>query len=584
MRRYKPLAKGIPLTRPPPRAASLLGCLVLTVPMTAALPALADTTEVNANDPVLQAWRLQNFGGPSPELVRQEDGSTRIVWNGNVTLDTYTNQIESASGSMNSAMLGGSFRKLVVQSDLRGIGADGRTTHFQLGWTASDDLAVLASNTRQINNLQVGFSGQDYLLALGDVMPNYSNLGSALGLRGMVSQIKSGDVTVYAYAGLVAQSWEALGGQVPRQQYLRDVLGGKVEYQLLPALRIYATMQSGEDRAGSLPAGVSFLPPLSIHSLSAGFQYQENSLQISGEYARGSSQAEGQARTDGNALLLDATWQLSKVVLRGGYHDLGPGFATLSGMAQAGVWETYLNADWTVAGWLTLGSDLRNSKNRTLASVFFPASTTRNDANTWRANMNFGPNLPGWGVSLKKTDGKQRDMLDQLTRNFQSNASLNYNSPSHSASVSYGSGESLNQAIPDYSSENTAWQFSLARNYSDATFTAAPEWNLSLSLSGGIQKQVMALGAATSNVNYSIGLNGQRQGWGNLQLGYSEGYATQPYGGPDMRQRGLQLEASRPLLTSATLKLYLRDNQRNIGDAVLAARESVSGVQLLTPF
>lgn len=310
----------------------------------------------------------------------------------------------------------------------------------------------------------------------------------------------------------------------------------------------------------------------------------EGGFQVSGEYARGSSQAEGQDRQSGNALLLDATWQISTWMLRAGYHDLDPGFATLSGMAQAGIWETYLNADWNAATWVTLGADLRQSKNRTLATAFSAASTTRNNADTVRANLNFGPNLPGWGVSLQKTDGRQRDSQDQLTRNIQRSASLNFNSPRVSASLGYGSGESLNQALPDYSSENTSWQFNVARTYSDGTPTAMPNWSLSLNFSGAVQKQAMALGSASNNVNYTIGLNGQRTGWGNLQVAFTEGYTSQPYGGPELRQRGLQLEASHPLTTTATVKLYLRDNQRNIGDAVLAAREEVSGVQLLTPF
>lgn len=558
--------------------------VTLAAVLVPALPVGAEPVRVDANDPVLQAWRQQNFGGPSPDLVKQEDGSTKIVWSGSVTADPYSNRVESASGSMNSALQGGAFNKVVVQSDLRGIGVNGQTTHFQLGWTASNDPAVLSQHPRQINNLQVGRSGQDYLMALGDVMPNYSSLSSALGVRGLIGQIKAGDASFHAYAGVVAPSWEALGGQIPRNQYLRDVFGGKAEYQLLPQLRIYATAQSGQDRAGSVPAGLSFAPPLSLRSISGGFQYMEGGFQVSGEYARGSSQAEGQNRNSGSALLLDATWQVGKWMLRSGYHDLDPGFATLSGMAQAGIWETYLNADWNAASWITLGADLRQSKNRTLASAFAAASTTRNNADTLRANLNFGPNLPGWGVSFQKTDGRQRDAQDQLTRNIQRNASLNFNSPRVSASLGYGSGESLNQALPDYNSENTSWQINVARTYSDASPTAMPNWSLSLNFSGAVQKQAMALGSASNNVNYTVGLNGQRNGWGNLQVAFTEGYTTQPYGGPELRQRGLQLEASHPLTTSATVKLYLRDNQRNIGDAVLAAREEVSGVQLLTPF
>lgn len=543
----------------------------------------AEPVEVNANEPVLDAWRQRNFGGASPELVRQADGSTTITWNGSVTADHYYNSSRSASGSMNTPMLNGAFNKAVVQSDLRGIGANGQTSYFQLGWTASDDRAVLSQHPRQINNFQLGRNGQDYLMALGDVMPNFSSLGSSLGLRGLIGQTKLGDVTVYGYAGIVAQSWESLGGTTPRNQFLRDVFGGKLEYQLLPSLRVYATLQSGTDRAGSLPAGTSYAAPLSIRSASGGFQYAEGAFQLNGEYAHGGSQALDQERNSGDALILDATWRLGKWSLRGGYHDIDPGFATLSGMVQAGISETYLNADWTAASWLSLGSDLRVSRNRTLATALTPSATTLNESNALRANINFGPHLPGWAVALQKSDSRQRDPLDQQTRNIQSSASLNYASPKITASLGYGSGQSRNRAMPDYNSENTSWQLNLGRTYSDATPTSAPNWSLNLNFSGAIQKQAMAVGSSTGSYNYTLSVNGQRNGWGNLQLSFTEGYSTQPYGGPELKQRGLQLEAAHPL-TSATAKLYLRDNQRNIGDAVLAARETASGVQLLAPF
>jgi hypothetical protein len=94
----------------------------------------------------------------------------------------------------------------------------------------------------------------------------------------------------------------------------------------------------------------------------------------------------------------------------------------------------------------------------------------------------------------------------------------------------------------------------------------------------------MGNGSSTNNFNYGLGLNAQREGWGSLQMSYTEGLNTQPNGMPDMKQRGLQLDATRPLWTTAALKLYVRDNQRNIGMPDQETHETVTGIQLNSPF
>lgn len=545
----------------------------------------AEAVSVSENDPLLQAWRQQNAGAPAPELVQQENGGTRIVWTGNLAVDAYATSVATAGGNVMSPLKSGRYAKVVLQSDLRGSGGGGETHYFQMGWTSSNDRSVLSQSANQLNNLQIGRSGETFQVALGDVTPNYSSLSTALGARGVMGQVKLGEaVSVHAFSGVVAPSWEALSGKTPRYQFLRDVQGGKVEYQLLPSLKIYATSQMARDDEASLPAGSTFALPLSIHSSSGGFQFTQGDFQVAGEYAHGGSEAAGQTRTAGNALILDASWRLEKWSLRGGYHDLDPHFISLSGMVQPGIAESYLSADWSASHWLSLSGDVRNSRARTAATAFSPASTTETNAESLRANLNFGPNLPGWGASFQQNRSQMRNPQDQLTRNQQSNAALNFSSPKISASLGYGIGFSLNEAFPDYSSDNSSWQVNFGRNYSDATPSNPQTWNLGINFNGAVQKQEMGNGSATGNFNYGLGLNAQRDGWGSLQMSYSEGLNTQGNGQPDLKQRGLQLDATRSLNNNIALKLFLRDNKRNIGMPEQEARETVSGVQLASPF
>lgn len=531
------------------------------------------------NEPVLQEWRQQNPGGPVPELVREKEGGTRIEWSGNLTEDSYGNSLTSANGSMNSPLRTGTFSKTQFRGDLRAVAPGGEVKHFQLGLSASNDRSVLSLFPRQINNLQVGASGSDYFLALGDVSANFSSLSSMLGARGATGQFKFGALTATAFTGIVAESWEALNGDVVRRQFLRDVRGLKFEYQALPSLKVYLTSQTGKDQANSLPAGTSYSTPLTIRSSSLGFRFQEGALQVSGESARGGSQAEGQAGLSGHADLLDATLSLGSASLRTGYHNLSAAFASLSGAAQAGINESYLGADWPVLSWVSVGGEVRSTLMRALPTSYSPATSSRTRSHSLRAHINFGRHLPGWGVALQESESQTRDAMQVQSRNTQSSVALSYSSPKTSASLGHGLGRMRNEASPAYNSDMSSWQFNLARNFmGDGT------WSLGANLNGSLQRQDMASGSNSRNVNYTLGLNGQRAAWGSFQLSLTDGLSTQSYGQPALKQRSVQLDASRPLFAGNSIKLYLRDSKRNIGNPMLDSRESVGGLQLASQF
>lgn len=542
---------------------------------------MAEQLVAVTNDQVAQSWQQNNLGGQTPLLVQQEDGSTRIEWKGGVTADAYTNKVTTANGNINTPFRSGTFYKGVVQSDLRGINAAaGTVNYFQFGATHSNDRAVLSLYPRQINNLQFGRSGPGYLVAVGDIAPNFSSLSSALGARGFIGQKQIGDTTVHAYGGVVAESWEAFENTVVRNQFLRDVYGVKLENAFTQNLKVYATGQAGADRAGSITNPL--LPPsvltAKLRASSIGFQYAEGPYQLTGETAASGYQQNTQAGRSGRASILDAGWRGQTVSLRTGYHAIDPEFASLSTMVAAGVKEIYASGDWTAASWLTLGADLRNSKNSTLAAFGFPSQTTDTDSAAARANINFGPDLPGWGLGLQQSGSKSRDALSNVSRNEQTSAMLNYASPIWSSGLGYGLGKTRNGASPVMDSDTTSWQFMFGRSLSDANNTLPASWSLNVSFNAASQDQQLLSGASTRNLNYSLTFAGQRAGWGNLNLLLTNGLTTRP-AGADLKLRSVQLEAVHPFSPMSSAKLYLRDTRSNIGDPILGVDESVAGVQ-----
>ncbi len=562
-------------------AGTLLASLALACP-----PLRADQPELQAthSEDIQQSWAQHNFGGAQPQLVRDEDGGSVLEWQGNLAVDRYFQRVSNAGGNLNSYLQPGDYYKAALQANLRATRPDGGNDFLQFGLTKSNDRAVLSLYPRQINNLQLGRNSKTYMLAVGDVAPNFSSLSSSLGARGLYGQYQWGDTTVYGYSGVVADSWEALEGTVEEARFLRDVHGLKIQYQALPTLTFHATTQHGEDREGSFVSPFGFTPdPVTTDSTTAGFQYAEGAYQATGEVAYGRSQPGTNEVISGQAHLLDLTWRGQGALgARAGYHALDPGFSTLSYMAQSGVEETYLGGDWGVTTWLNLSCELRTSQNRTLATTYSPETVNETDSGNLRGNITFGPNLPGWSMQVQLNDSRTRDSLDQVNRNGQTTASLSYASPAVNVSLGFGQGLYRSQSYPDSNSDSASWQFNLNRVFSDADDTTPATWTLNAGLNGAYQEQVMVLGGSeTNNTNYNFTLNAQRANWGNLQILISDGLVQQPNGAPGLRQRSYQLDATRPLPWNGNLKLYVRDTRRNINDPLLEAVEQMWGFQLM---
>lgn len=564
---------------------SLIGYMLFCTSGTA-LAQQAGSPQGVSNDQALQSWQQGAPGEQTAQLVSQDDGSTRIEWHGSLAVDAYANTILNSNGSMNSPMVTGTFGKSVMFSDLRGISPTGDMSHFQLGMTNSNDRAVLSLYPRQINNVQVGRTGPGYLVAAGDVMPYYSSLSSMLAVRGANGQYQLGDVVLHGYAGVVSESWEALEGLIVRSQFLRDVRGAKVEYSLNQAMKLFATTQSGSDREGSVthPGFALFAKPSRLRSHSLGFQFAEGAWQLSGESAASHFEQQGQEARSGRANVLDGSWRGSTVSLRAGFHEIDPRFATLSMMAMAGITETYVGGDWMADSWLTLGADRRNTKQTTLASFFAPQTTSDTDSSALRANINFGPDLPGWGLSLQSNDSRTTNAQTTRTRMRQDAASINYYSSTWMSSFGYSLGQMRNQAFPASDSNTESWNLGLGRSFSDANDAAPASWSVNINLNASLQQQHVLAGGGSRNVNYMLSVTGQREGWGQFALFLNNGQMSGNPLLPGLKARGAQLEASRPISASSNVKLYLRNNQRNVGDPISGATERVAGLQITHQF
>ncbi len=131
------------------------------------------------------------------------------------------------------------------------------------------------------------------VLSFGDVVAAFSGLGSNLGLRGTLGTKELGALTLTGFAGVVAESWEALNnrsaldGLAPRTRYIRDVLGAKAEYKISDTLTGFMTLQNYHDRLGSveLPAGSVALDG---RITTVGSKYVNGNLQVSAEIAHSS--------------------------------------------------------------------------------------------------------------------------------------------------------------------------------------------------------------------------------------------------------------------------------------------------------
>ena len=555
-------------------------------------PALA-TSQLADNGAVLAQF-AQASGGPAPELVKGEDGTTQIEWHGNATVDFYS---RSASGGATlTPYSGGQFHRIGMQSDLRGTAPEGDVSWMQLALTQSDDPSLLLLGNSQINTLSAGRAGQGYRLALGDVAVSHSSLGANMPLRGILAQRYFGQTLVSASAGVIAESWEALADQGRRRMFLKNAYALKAESPFGQNLQAYATVQGYREDGDSVGANAPALVPSSGNTATAGLNWREGRYYLQAE---GGLSRYGEKGLDGHrdrALIVDGGWQGDKLGLRLGHHDLGRYYASLSGLAGAGIRETYANASWQAAQWMSLTGDVRRSENQMAAPPVPPPPPTipptpvtpytpfvgKTEAANLRAQFTF-LDVPGLGLGLSVGESHGKSSGGSSNRNANQGANLTYMQPAWNASLGYQNSTLKNSIAAGRDSRSDTWMASYGRNWSDATAVAPASWMLNATASGSFQRQHLENGTTSTLNTLNLVVMGERSQWGRLSaiLGGSRGHDAT---GGELRQHWYQLDAGRALGQRGGIRLYLRAMSSFQDRAAIAYRDKTAGVQLSYAF
>lgn len=553
-----------------------------------------DATEGLQDNATVLAQFAQAAGGAAPGLVQGEDGATRIEWHGGATVDFYS---RSASGGATlTPYTGGHYHRIGLQSDLRGTAPEGDVSWMQFALTQSDDPAAIPLGNSQINTLSAGSAGSGYRLAFGDVAVSHSTLGANLPLRGMLAQRQVGAALLSASAGVVAESWEALADAERRRMFLKNVYALKAESPFGENLRAYATVQGYREDGDSVGAGTLALLPTRGHSATAGLNWREGRyfLQAEGGFSRYDEEGLGGHRD--RAFIVDGGWQGDAVGLRAGHHDLGRYFGGLSGLAGAGVRETYANASWQTTQWMSLSGDLRRSENQMAAPPVPPPAPTipptpvtpytpfvgTTEAASLGAQFVFA-GVPGLGLGLSAGESRGTSSAGGNSRSANQGASLSYARPDWNAALGYQHSRLTAGIAAGADSRGDSWTASYGRNWSDATTAAPASWTLNATASASVQRQHLEGGATHALNTLNLAAMGERSGWGRFSavIGGSRGHDA---AGGTLRQRWHQIEAGRALGSRSGLRFYLRAMKSFQEQAAIAYRDKTAGVQLSYAF
>ncbi|MBX3648338.1 MAG: hypothetical protein KF766_11790 [Rhodocyclaceae bacterium] len=575
------------------RLAALPGLVLgLSAPSALAATQLADNSTVLAQF-------AQAAGGPAPQLVQDEDGATKIEWHGGVTADYYSRS--ASGGAILTPYSGGHYHRLGVQSDLRGTSPEGDVAWAQFALTQSDDPSVLMLGNSQINTLSAGRAGQGYRFAVGDVAVSHSTLSANTPLRGALAQRYFGQTLLSASAGVIAESWEALADQGRRRMFLKNVYALKAERPFSQNLQAYATVQGFREDGDSVGSGAIALTPTSGHSATAGMNWREDRLFLQAEAGLSRFGEKGLEGHRDRAFIADGGWQGDKLGLRLGHHDLGRYYASLSGLAGAGIKETYANANWLATSWMSLTGDVRRSENQMAAPPVPPPPATIpptpvtpytpfvgiTDAANLRAQFNF-PDVPGLGLGLSVGESRGKSSGgtaggNGVNRSQNQGANLTYTKPVWNASLGYQNSKQSNSIAAGSDSRTDTWTAAYGRNWSDATDIVQASWMLNATVAGSVQRQNLESGATATLNTLNLVLSGERNSWGRMSaiLGGSRGHDAT---GGDLRQHWYQLDAGRALGQRGGIRLYLRAMSSFQERAAIAYRDKTAGVQVSYAF
>lgn len=586
-----------------------VGC-VLSIPAWA----MAQTaSNAPSNQQILDIW--QNLSGASGQVASQNNGETRLEWSGTASVDIYHHQVREAAlaaPGTTSALRSGGFFRGIAQADVRALQSDERTTYLQGAILATDDRSVLSRYQRQITTLQFGQVAPGYQFVGGDIVAQHSTLGASLGLRGVYGALQVGDGVFSAFAGTVADSWEALMKQTPIdglparvQRYLRDTWGMKFEQPLSGEWRAFATLQGYDDRDSSVAPNYVGVLPARAHSLTAGAQWQRDNTQVHLELGASRFNETGLSPRHGQAWIIDATHRGDATQWRAGYHLVDAYYASPAQSIAPGLREAYAGVDWQASSAWLLSAEWRDTTRRT-APVYYvpgvgeliPASTllaaaTRSTGTTLstRAQWTPGEALPGWSFQAQQMSTRGRDVVQQRTVNDTWLLGANYAGTVWNGGLQYSHARLRNgggSATLANSTDTDGIQLFIGRLWAEAVDDRAPHWNVTTQLFVGAQRQTFT-GIAGDVPSYTLGwrLNGewsQRWKWNlHWQTDWIE-----PYSGPNLRAHQAQFDATYRPARAWQWQAYARYQQRQAqyiptGNTVAvnqATTENVVGIQV----
>lgn len=556
----------------------------------------------DGNAEALRAFQRQ-AGDQAPTLAKDEAGNIKLEWRGSLSLDAYRNDVTPPPGqaAFASPFATGTRERTVFTTEIRLVEPNGAAMFLQAGSMFSNDRAVLSRYPSQLSQLQAGRTTARQNLTVGDVVANYSGLGTSLGMRGLALTQRLGDFSLSAHAGKVAESWDALLNRKPidggnsRNQYLRNVFGLKGEYSHSPQLRSYVTWQSFDDSKGSLPEALATAATAHTVAASGGFAWQGETTTLAGELARSSFHREQLAERRADAFVLDGTWRVNTLSLRAGYHEVDADFVSLAQSVPPGVREGYVGFDWPATTWLSVGADWRDALTRyampTLPPVddsafallpppLAPEPTLARGFNT-RATINFGPSWPGWNLSIQNAETANGTVSGITGRGRNTNITLSFAAKGWNGSLTLGDGFNRQTGNPAGDSTMESIQFQAGRSFVHADRGGTPLLTLTVSGMAGRQTQRLpTMGNRTDSTQYGLVLAGQHRRFGQLNLQWNDAVLTQPLGGPDLVTRTLQFDFTHPFGAQRALKAYLRHVRRNMGAPQLETTEKLGGVQL----
>ena len=573
-----------------PSAVSRLAILASAAQLACGLTVVQQAQAQSANEVLLQQWANQT--GQAAQVVQGEQG-VQLEWNGQSSLDVYSNSVSSPSGNPAlSPIRPGTFERLTLGGDLRGVGPQGDVNYLQAVATQSTDRSVLSRYNPQLFSLQAGRAGPGYQFAAGDVVANYSGLGANMGLRGISATNQIDRLTVNGFAGTVAESWESLFNVSPRNggparlTYLRDVYGTKVNYQATREVLLFGTLQSRRDRQRSLESdatGVVPRPSQSAAAATTGVRYQtqwaaDQTLVIGGEVGRSRSENLATSETfNDTAVLLDAQGRIGTLALRAGFHKLGNRWASVGQTAAPGIREAYAGGDWQFAPEWIWGSDVRRTDN----SQVLGAISLKSELDSLANRLSWTPqSLPGWNMSLSDLRNRTTDATGGTGENNSWQVSVNRSVAPWVASLTLGRTVQSFERQPASGSRTTHWQLNGGRSWSDATAETPASLTFSLQALLGMQNQVLALPA--SNKVRTAGLTGALTTgrWGSLNYNWQFQSIDPENARPKLTTRQWTLDYSRQLSDQWTVKGYWRDIRRNHGSLLAAVDERVLGFQV----